>query len=229
MNNAWLILETSGRGGTVGLAVDDRPIRELSLDPERRHNRDLAPAAKLLIGEAGLTPSQLAGVMVGIGPGSFTGLRVGIMSAKALAWAVDCQLVAVPTFAAIAERAPAHVERLELLADALQGQAYRQRYERINGQWQPADTLRIEPATVWAEDFDKDDSAFASGPGLDQFAKLVTAEARKRLLPEETRRPTVESLFRVGRQLPALSMEGLLKLEPLYLRGSSAEEKAAKG
>ena len=74
--------------------------------PRPRPGRDRRAAA-----EGGIaTPADLTGVMVGRGPGSYTGLRVGIMSAKALAYATGCQLLAVDTFAAIAEQAPAEAQ-----------------------------------------------------------------------------------------------------------------------
>src|SRR5205814_7867727 len=133
---------TSGRGGGVGLAVGGAVAQE-ALDPARRHNRDLAPAADELLRAAGLAPKQLRGVMVSVGPGSYTGLRVVVMSAKALAYATGCRLVAVPTFAAIADRAPAEAETLWVIVDALQGQLYLQRFGLRDGRRVPTDVLVI--------------------------------------------------------------------------------------
>src|SRR5262245_31880584 len=124
MGESWLLLETSGRGASVGLAVGEQVVRTASLDPARRHNRDLAPTVAAILQAQAIKPVALTGVMVSVGPGSFTGLRVGVMSAKALAYATGCRLVAVPTFAAIAEQAPAGAEKLWAIADALQGLVY---------------------------------------------------------------------------------------------------------
>ena len=119
MSETWLLLETSGRGGRIGVAVAGRVVRSANLDAARRHNRDLAPAVAALLPSDGLT-----GVMVSVGPGSYTGLRVGVMSAKALAYATGCRLVAVPTFHTIAEQTPPEATTVEVIADALQGQVY---------------------------------------------------------------------------------------------------------
>lgn len=212
----WLVVETSGKVGRVGLARGAAVVRAVALDETRRHARDLAAVVSEMLSAEALRPADLTGIMVSVGPGSYTGLRVGIMSAKALAYATGCRLVAVPTFAAIAERAPAEAKSLWVIADALQGLLYRQRFGEA------ADELRIESTDEWLKSLSPGD--WIDGPG----AKLVADRlpASRSLVPEAEREPSVESLFRAGRSLPPLSREGLFRLEPLYLRGSSAEEKA---
>ncbi len=69
-------------------------------------------------------------VLVSRGPGSYTGLRVGIMSAKTFAYATGCALIAVDTFAAIALQAPESVARVDVLADAQQDKVYVQSFAR---------------------------------------------------------------------------------------------------
>ena len=120
------------RAGPVarGLARGEAVVRTAALDDTRRHARDLAATVGQMVEAEGLKAREMEGVMVGRGPGSYTGLRVGIMSAKALAYAVGCRLVAVDTFAAIALQVPADVERVWVIADALQGQIYRQPFVR---------------------------------------------------------------------------------------------------
>src|SRR5689334_18531380 len=101
MSEVWLILETSGRSARIGLARGGAVVRSASLDETRRHARDLAATVDSLLKAESLHPKDLTGVMVGRGPGSYTGLRVGLTSAKALAYATGCKLIAVDTFAAI--------------------------------------------------------------------------------------------------------------------------------
>jgi tRNA threonylcarbamoyladenosine biosynthesis protein TsaB len=221
MDEPWFVIETSGRGGAVGLAVGG-DLRTTPLDPARRHNRDLAPAVAGLLADAGLKPSDVAGVMVGIGPGSYTGLRVGLMSAKAFAWATGCRLVPVPTFRAVAERVPEPVAVVDVIADALQGMAYVQRFRRAADGWEPVDELRIEPAAGWADRLAADVSV--SGPGLVAFDGLIRPDVPR--VPVELRLPTADAVRRAGRRLPPVVGAAFAGLEPLYLRGSSAEEKA---
>ena len=66
MGERWLILETSGRGGRVGVAVGAQVVRSADLDPVRRHNRDLAPTAAALLEAEGIKPTELTGVMVSV-------------------------------------------------------------------------------------------------------------------------------------------------------------------
>lgn len=216
MGEPWLLLETSGRGGRVGVAVGGAVVQRADLDPARRHNRDLAPTATTLLNRAGVGFRDLHGVMVSVGPGSYTGLRVGIMSAKAVAYATGCRLVAVPTFPVIAEQL-AEADDLLVIADALQGQMYAQRFQRP-----AAGELGIRPAADVLPTLP--DGSWVSGPGVETFAGLIPTGVHT--APPDVRVPGLDALLRVGLRLAPLSREEMFALEPLYLRGSSAEEKA---
>ncbi|MFO0796450.1 MAG: tRNA (adenosine(37)-N6)-threonylcarbamoyltransferase complex dimerization subunit type 1 TsaB [Gemmataceae bacterium] len=215
MGEHWLVIDTASRTGRLGLVRDGVVVGAAALDAARRHARDLTPTAAALLDAAGVKPSALAGVIVSIGPGSFTGLRVGIMAAKALSYATGCALVAVPTFAAIANRAPAEATNLWVIADALQGQAYLQRYRGAEAVGPleivtAAEALPAAPADVWF-----------GGPGVAVYEKLLAG----RSLAAECE-PSVESLFAASRGIAPLTRAEMFALEPLYLRGSSAEEAA---
>ena len=222
MSQNWLILETSGRIGKIGVACAGAVVRSVSLDDNRRHARDLAATVETLLKAESLAPTDLTGVMVGRGPGSYTGLRVGLMSAKALAYAVGCELRAVDTFAAIAEQAPAEARSVWVIADALQNQVYAKQFTRNAGEWGAANELRIVPVEEWR------DSAVSgmwiSGPGVKVYVDRIPQTCL--IVPESDREARVESVFAVGRRLASLSRAEMFALEPLYLRGSSAEEKA---
>jgi len=222
MAETWLILETSGRGAKIGLARDGAVVQSVTLDDTRRHARDLAATVERFLKAESLVPRDLTGVMVGRGPGSYTGLRVGVISAKALVFATGCKLIAVDTFAAIAEQAPAEAEKLWVTADALQGHIYLQRFTRSHSGWQAADELRIERA----EDCLNVAAAgtWVTGPGVKVFANRIPPDCP--MVSEADREPRVESLLGVGLRGKPLTREEMFGLEPLYLRGSSAEEKA---
>lgn len=221
MSENWLLIETSGRAGKIGLSVGG-VVRSVELDATRRHARDLTATVETLLKESSLGVGNLTGVMVARGPGSYTGLRVGLMSAKALAYAIGCELRAVDTFAAIAEQAPAESESLWVIADALQGQVYLQRFARADGRWCPAAELVIDEAVEWLSWCPV--GTWVSGPGVKVYADRIPQTCP--LVPEVDREARVESLFAVGSRQPPLTREELFLLEPLYLRGSSAEEKA---
>ena len=222
MGEPWLLIETSGRGGLVALAVGGTVVGERTLDPARRQNRDLAPFSAELLAAAGLTPKSLSGVMVSVGPGSYTGLRVGLISAKVLAYAVGCELVAVPTFAAIAALATPELPGVDVISDGLQGLVYCQRYARHEGVMAATNPLRILTLAEWVAT----GPAAVSGPGVPLADALLDAGVIR--ASAESRTPTAASLLAAGRLVAPVGREELFALEPLYLRPSSAEEQAAK-
>lgn len=223
MNENWLVLETSGRLARVGLVRANAIARIAELDSGRRHAREIVPTIDAMLRAESLRPPNLTGVMVSRGPGSYTGLRVGLATAKSLAYAAGCQLRAVDTFTAIAEQAPAEAGQLWVIADALQNQIYMQRFSRgEDGLWSPVaaiSVVAVEEWLPWAVE-----GTWISGPGLSVYEHRIPAECPR--VPEADREARIESVFAVGLRLPPLAKEELFALEPLYLRGSSAEEKA---
>ena len=97
-----LAVETSGAVGSV--ALFDQGVCRLSrsLQLGGRHGQTLLPEIDRLLKELGLAPAQITAVAVGLGPGSYTGLRIGVVCAKTLAFSLRCPLVGVETFRCIA-------------------------------------------------------------------------------------------------------------------------------
>lgn len=221
----WLILETSGRTARLGLARGGAVVGRAELDSARRHAREMTSTVDALLKAEGLMPGRLTGVIASTGPGSYTGLRVGLATAKTLAYTLGCELRAVGAFWAIAHQAPPDAaDRVAwVIADALQEQVYAQPFRRKHDGWMPLEPLRVMPAGVLGT-FAPD--AWVTGPGLAVYDAWLPAGVPRS--PEADREPRVESLFEVGMRLvQPLTREELFSLEPLYLRGSSAEEKAA--
>src|SRR5215218_4983848 len=222
MSENWLILETSGRGARIGLARAGELRRRAELDAARRHAREMIPTVDAMLDAESLRPRDLTGIMVSRGPGSYTGLRVGLATAKALAYATGCQLRAVDTFAAIAEQVPAEARFVNVIADALQGQVYAQHFAWRHDGWRAERPLHISTVGEFAASLIVGE--WLSGPGVTVYdGQLPSANPRT---PEADREPRIESVFAVGLRLAPLTREELFALEPLYLRGSSAEEKA---
>ncbi len=120
---------------------------------------------------------DLSAVAVSIGPGSFTGLRVGVVCAKTLAYATGCRLAAVDTLRAIAANSPADVVRVHVLADALRGDAYVASYERIDGSWTAQVPPALAVAAAWLDERRPGD--VISGPGLAVYAANVPPACRQ--------------------------------------------------
>ena len=96
-----LAIECSQRSGEVALCVGDR-IEVERLDPEQPQDVDFMPAIDRLVQRMGVTPGDLCVVMISIGPGGFTGLRISVAAAKMLGEVLGARLVPVPTAAVVA-------------------------------------------------------------------------------------------------------------------------------
>ncbi len=222
MNPRLLLLETSQPVGLVALAAGDQLGAVRRLDETRRHARDLAPTVAELLAAEDWRPRDLDGVVVGSGPGSYTGLRVGMMSAKALAFATGCALLTVPTFDAIARQAPAECGKLHVIADAQQDNIYIQQFERdAGGVMRPLWALLVESERDCLPWLAKD--WWVSGPGLRKYRDRLPAYTP--VVAEELWSPGPEKLLEIGlERYRRGERDDVLAAEPLYLRPSSAEE-----
>jgi tRNA threonylcarbamoyladenosine biosynthesis protein TsaB len=123
----------------AGLALYD-PAQEKVLAEEiwhsvNRHTVELMPRLARMVEQADLGPKALTGVAVAIGPGSFTGLRIGLSLAKGLVAALDLPIVGIPTLDVVAE-AHAHQPRpIWAVVQAGRGRVCAARYRRLFGQW----------------------------------------------------------------------------------------------
>jgi tRNA threonylcarbamoyladenosine biosynthesis protein TsaB len=216
-----LLMETSGRNGFAAVTEGATLLQVRRLEEARRHARDLAPATVELLTAQGWKARDLHGVVVSLGPGSYTGLRVGIMSAKTLAYAVGCALIGVETFAVIAAQSPKEINRLDVVADAQQEKVYMQSFRRESGDWRSVDALAIRPFAEWLVAHAA--GTWVSGPGLHRWAPRLPADASA--VDAALWDPRPEALLQVGlARYEAGERDDPFTLEPLYLRASSAEQ-----
>jgi len=103
---SYLGIDTATSRGSVALVRESRVIAVELLGERAWHARELLPAIERLLGGAGLAPTALKGVGVAIGPGSFTGLRVGMATAKGLGYALHIGVTGLSTLEALARAAP---------------------------------------------------------------------------------------------------------------------------
>src|SRR5690242_18774717 len=101
-----LALETSTLAGGVALLDDGRIVAEYALDIAVTHSERVMAAVDMLVRDARWRPRDLEGLAVAVGPGSFTGLRIGLGTTKGLAVALDIPIAAVPTLDAMAAMLP---------------------------------------------------------------------------------------------------------------------------
>ncbi len=124
-----LSLDTSTNYASVALSHDDALLAELNWRVENRHNSELLPRVEELLRAQRITTSQLDGVAVALGPGSFNGVRAGVATAKGLALALGLPIVGVPTLDVIAWGARLAPGEVWALLDAGRGELYTAVYE----------------------------------------------------------------------------------------------------
>jgi len=223
-------IETSGLDGSIAIARDEACLLEIQLNqPGRRHAQSLV----LEIGEAlrtcGLSPQEVNLVAVSHGPGSFTGLRVGMTCAKTFAYATGCQFVAVDTFAAIAAELPAELKQVIVIEDAQKSDLFVGDY-RVNLDigWQPTGPIQIESVADFLAN--RADAEVVIGPGLKKLLTQPGTDRWQRYVGQY--RPKASVIACLGRQMitsDSLAQDSVLadfwRAVPFYLRLSSAEEK----
>lgn len=221
-----LVIETSGSLGQVALARDGVVVRSHVLDRARRHARDLAPAVAEMLKNQGWAPDDIQFVFVSRGPGSYTGLRVGIMSAKTFAYATGCAVLGVDTFAAIACESALRVDtggtaRLSVIADAQQEKVYCQRFKVENGEPRVETALAVLPLAQFLAE--RPGESWITGPGVRSFQERLSGLP---MVVEGGWDATPKGIVQAGlRRLLLGESDDIWALEPLYHRPSSAEEK----
>jgi len=225
-----LSLETSTMLG--GLAVMDSEsglIAERKLNIRSTHSEKLMPELSDMLELAGIRIKDLDAVAVSIGPGGFTGLRVGLSAAKGLCFSSGLKLVPVPTLEAIAHCLPYSRVPVCTMLDARRSEVYAGLYSTTEGSPQ---TL-IAPQAVKASDFASGIAGHEEVVFLGQGA-LVYSEAihkafsgRALFGPDHLMVPSPASVASLG--LIILEAGGLpdpISIVPAYIRRSEAEIKA---
>lgn len=218
-------IETSGQAGSVALVEGGNVLAETALSPSgRRHARTLVAELKVLLEQVDRRPTDCECVAVSIGPGSFTGLRVGVVCAKTFAYATGSRVVAVDTLEAIAAASPPDVERIDVVMDAMRGEVFYARFKQRDSRWSRSDDISI---IAWEELSERlGDSALLSGPVLATISARDWAAPR---LEESCWSPRASVVATIGeREALAGRTDDLWTLEPRYIRKSAAEEKAER-
>lgn len=220
-----LAIETSGRVGSIAVAGDGRTLAEQQFSHGLRHAAGVVPIIDRLCAGQGWGPGDIDEVYVSSGPGSFTGLRVGITVAKTLAFATGARVVAVPTVDVLAGNAPAGWANLVIVLDAKRGQIFTASFESRDGQpiaRQPAhlgtlaEMLARTPRPV-----------YLLGEGLPYHqAAIPIDDAQVLRTSPETWQGRASVVAALGYDLArAGRFTDPTRLTPTYIRRAEAEEK----
>jgi len=221
-----LALETASEVGGVALLDGDRSLGERVLSDRGRHAAELMPAVRDLLAAADRHLDDVEFVALSIGPGSFTGLRIGLSTALGLCFGSGRRILPVPTLAALSLEAgdrPAIVPML----DARRGQVYAGLYA------QGGRSLRADEVTSplpWLESLGEHAEVWLLGPGARLYHNEIESVlgARAHLLGAEQGEPRAANVARLGREIA--EQGGALapsEVEPRYLRPPEAVEKRA--
>lgn len=229
-NRPALLLDTSTRSGVV-LLGDERQNLYLteSVDPGQTHGRDLIPAIQRLVQKSGFQFHDISRLAVGIGPGSYTGLRVGLAVIKTLAEVIDCPVLPIDSLLLPVLNLPDQVLSAVSIADAQRGAVYATLYRRKSSadHWVSSE----KPAIVAWADLDhwvNQPETVVTGPGLSLIQRLGPISANVAKL--EHAGPEVNGLkIWLQKYMPDVQPVDRQLLEPLYIRPSAAEEKRNAG
>jgi tRNA threonylcarbamoyladenosine biosynthesis protein TsaB len=221
-----LAIETTDKTGTVAVAEDGNVLAELELDKRYRSAQSLAPGLCELLDQVGWKPNHVELVAVTVGPGSFTGLRVGVTTAKVFAYAVGAGVLGIDTLETIAAAAPASVAALCVAMDAQRGDVVVRSFVRgPSDPWlQPAGRQELLPIPVWLGRLKP--RSIVTGPILSKIANHLPAGIEG--LDSRYWSPRASHVARLaGRDHAAGRRDNLWLLAPSYVRCSAAEEKRA--
>ena len=214
-----LALDTTTRRGSAALALDGHPIEEVASDPELSTATRLPNELQALLARHNLTTSDLGLFGVATGPGSFTGLRIGIATMQGLAFATRRPLVGISGLDALADIAQRTGQnRVETWVDAWRGEVFAASYE--SGQ-QTRAPLVARPDALLAEMADGQEIWF-TGDGAHTYCDLIVETlgqaARVAPAPAPLLAGSIARLAAAATERPSPDM-----ISPLYVRRPDAE------
>ena len=221
-----LAVESATLSGGAALLDGDRLLGEITLNIALTHSERLLAAVDRLLADCGLAAADLEGLAVSIGPGSFTGLRVGLATVKGLAMALDLPVAPVPTLDALAARLPFADLPVCPILDARKGEVYLSLYRwRDDRMCRERDYEALPPEVAAAGLVPP---VILLGDGIDACRPWLPEDVR--IVPAAQRLPSAATVAALGHA--ALAAGGGVEAEsltPLYLRPSEAELKARRG
>ena len=208
-----LAIDTTTPHGSVALAEGEAVLGEVRFRATDSHSAHLLPAADFLLKALGVSPAHLDGCAVTIGPGSFTGLRVGLSTAQGLALAAGVPCLGVSALDVLAQRIAGSADTLVAMIDAYRGEVYAAVYERDG-------RIRTGPVLVAPERLLEGLPAEAAfvGDGVLKHSERIRAARPRAVLPARslylagTLARMAVARFSAGEGIPPAA------LRPLYLR-----------
>ncbi len=221
-----LALESSATAASVALCQEETLIAQTFLHTGLTHSQTLLPMAQRLLQDCGLTPRDLDLIAVAAGPGSFTGLRIGVAAAKGLAWAAELPCAGCSTLESMAWNVAGFSGQVCAAMDARRHQIYNARFQ-VDGthphRLTPDRAIALEDLITELKGTQIPQLVIGDGAQL-CYESLTSAGIPALLAPPNLR---LQSAWGVARQALELARTGqtisAAALVPVYHRLSQAE------
>ncbi|HZG72080.1 MAG TPA: tRNA (adenosine(37)-N6)-threonylcarbamoyltransferase complex dimerization subunit type 1 TsaB [Chondromyces sp.] len=220
-----LAIDTSNT--TLGVALLDggKVVGEYITNIPKNHSLRAMPAVENLMKDCGIRPKELDKIVVANGPGSYTGVRIGVTLAKTLAWSLNIPISGVSSLAVLAASARYYPYLISPIFDARRGQVYTGLYKFDNGKLiQVVDDCNIL-MTEWCKQLKelKEEVLFIGNDTEIHEETIHQSLGSKALIGEMTvNNPRPSELARLGMDSPT---EDLHTFVPNYIRLAEAEVK----
>lgn len=212
-------IETSTAVCAVGLVHDGKNPIERSLVESHIHSEKLLTLVQEVVAEAGIKLSAIDCIAISIGPGSFTGLRIGLSTAKGLCYALEKPLVTISTFEALATAAfdaYPKISKIVVMIDAKKSEYYVGQFEKAGEEINPCSEIQVLSFADAVSAVVPDSRTLILTDSVDKVVKAAgTAEAVKDV-HQFCRASVVAKLgFRKAR---AHDGADIASVEPMYLK-----------
>lgn len=226
-------IETATMTGGVALANDERVISEYTLNVRTTHTARLMPALDQILKDSSVDKREIDGIAISLGPGSFTGLRIGMATAKGLALGLDIPLTGVPTLDALACNVPFATYQICTILDAKKKEVYYSLYrygepqikgEHIGSPLQRQVPYQVVPPADLVSQIDE--KTIFLGDAVDAYGDFIRERLGDLALfaPGAQRFPRAATVAEMGlAKLKAGEHLDIAFAEPIYIRLSDAE------
>ena len=225
-------LDTATLCGSLGIIDDGAVVAEYALRREETLSARLLPAIQTLLAEARLDLHEIDGIAVSLGPGSFTGLRVGLSAVKGLALATEMPVAGIPTLDALACNLPFTPYQICPLLDARKGQIYTALYKnRAGGFLEQVTPYQVLSPAALIEAIPHQETVFL-GDGVEVCRELITQQlaAKAFFAPLHLGFLRGTTVAELGlRRILRGERDDISSLVPIYVRPSDAELKGGHG
>ncbi|MFZ4585683.1 MAG: tRNA (adenosine(37)-N6)-threonylcarbamoyltransferase complex dimerization subunit type 1 TsaB [Acidimicrobiia bacterium] len=221
-----LAIDTATPTVSVAVARDGRVEAFMRLHSDRRHAEQLTPAIERCLAETGIAAGNLGAVAVGVGPGLFTGLRVGVTAAKTIAFARQIPVVGVSSLALVAWPLRFGSRTIVAVIDARRHEVFAAMYQPVPGGVQrTVEPAVIRPDELLAELVARDEDVVLAGDGARVYQSVLAGYDHAEFAGPAFEAPSVDALVELATaRLEREDFENAADLTPVYLRRVDAEE-----